>query len=256
MSKTDEEELPEGEGCHDLFLPEAKDDRPLAPSQIGLMTLKRLAPWEENARHGFSAEELPNAAAIEEKFGGGIYLVVARDPRGLIIRGGTRRINLGGAKPWPMNAARAEEARNLERAQQTAGAALPPQAGADPTLTVIMGMFKEMNTEARASGERIAASQAESTKAVMGVLTSVLSARPVAGAVVATGDEEKSVDHFRAGMEFAFDALSKQSELVNDAKSGAPDSTIKDVLEGVKALAELSGKGHGPPSQALPGVNK
>lgn len=243
----DEELFPEGAECHGLFLPETERDKPISVNAIGRISVKRIHPFEETAPSTFGPNDLRSPADLQERWGGGVYQVTARRHDGTILPGAHRRHTMQGK-------AFAFAAGARERAEAADAATADPMGmgkNVDPTIAIMLATLERMSSQQNAVMERMAKDQDAARKEASAFMLKAIEVlgNAKAPAQLATiggngAGDEKSVDHFRAGMAYAFDQVSewrkdKKGESEGEDE-GDEQKTIQTIVEGIKAARDLS----------------
>lgn len=248
MSERDDDEdenlFPEGAECHGLFLPESEKDNPVAAEVIGRISVKRIHPWDETALSTYGPTELRSPADLAERWGGGVYQVVARRSDGTILPGATRRVTLNGkAYPFAPGAREKVEAAEAASAHPVVVAPAAPTT-ADPTVVLMLATLERMAKDADAARKETSAVLVKA----LDVLATRASSPPAVVTTAAMTGEEKSKDHFVAGMTYAFDQVKEwkkqkggsDDETEEGNGAGEEHKTIQLVVEGIKAARDLN----------------
>lgn len=216
---------------HELFLPEddtPPDEPPLTAAQISGISVERIAPWKENAGCVFAAHELRTPNDLFTRWGGGHYIVRARDSLGRVTK--KRGIMLAG-QPKPMNVASFQQADDFQGSTPAQAAAPPPAPAPAIDLAPIATM--------------VTASMRESRETMMAVIN--LLASQVTNLMQRGNQPTDALQIFKDGIDHGTAAAEAAAELANEALAAKPEKsaeeevqdTLKLVVGGVEAFQKL-----------------
>jgi hypothetical protein len=242
--------------AHDLFLPEKEDDEILTEEDIGLISVVRTAPHQENASKTYTPQELVSSGSLLRLFGGGSYTVTARNRNGQVMKGGRRHFHFRGASfpmdgTGPPTAPTPEPEKQVQQQQPQYQQA--PQLDLSPIAAAMQAMAKSNEGSTALLVELIKGQQAFSTEIVK-----TLASRNDGGGG-GKGDLDAFVEGMKMGTTQIENVMNAREQAIETtrAASGNGESiaeTLTAVTGAVQAFGAMKGNGSKvkPVTQKLP----